>query len=565
MSRYDPLTPATPYLGLVSSTWPVVWDVDTEGTSYVEVQAEAATRQAASGPTWPSGCARFTMTAAELRSVLQPTRPPRRDYAVEASKATVQEAAMPTENNIAGSYEAHIHAKGVHVRAAGFRATVDNPELFPFQRDAVEWALHQGRAALFEDTGLGKTVQQLEWARHVVNHAPSVGLPPRVLILAPLAVREQTIREARKFAIPGVRGAQSHSDVEDGITITNYERLDRFDLGGFAGIVLDESSILKNYTGVTKRLLVEGCADTPYKLACTATPAPNDHLELGNHAEFLGIMTSHKMIARWFITDQREAGSYRLKGHAVKPYWNWVTSWARCIGKPSDMGLYSDEGYDLPTLTVHRHFASVDIIEGRDDGQLFRQPELSATSIHRELRQTADERAEMTAALVAQEPSEPWVIWVETNYDADAVLSVLPHAVDVRGSMTPDEKCRRLLAFTDEGGVMLTKPGIAGMGLNWQHCARVAFNGLSFSYERYYQAVRRCWRFGQTRPVDVHVVLAKTQASMWGVIDRKASDHDSMKYEMFAASRRAAARTADPDPYQPTHIATLPSWLQETP
>jgi len=463
------------------------------------------------------------------------------------------------------TYEEFISGKAVTVPETGFSAVVDNPALFPFQRDAVEWALRRGRAALFEDTGLGKTVQQLEWARHVVDRARVKGLPPRVLILAPLAVKEQTRREALKFGIPGVRGVSEQSEVQDGVSITNYERLQKFDLSSFAGVVLDESSILKNYTGATKRRLVAGFAETPYKLACTATPAPNDHLELGNHSEFLGIMSSHKMIARWFITDQREAGSYRLKGHAVKSYWNWVTSWARCIGKPSDMGDYSDAGYDLPPLCEHRHFASVDIVDGRGDGQLFRQPELSATSIHKELRQTSEERARMVADLVRSEPSESWVVWVETNYDADAVKAVLPEAVDVRGSMKPADKCARLLNFTDNGGVILTKPGIAGMGLNWQHCARQVFNGLSFSYERYYQAIRRCWRFGQERPVEVHVVLAKTQASIWGVIDRKSGDHSAMKDEMFAASRRAASREARTDPYQPTHKATIPKWLKETP
>jgi hypothetical protein len=434
---------------------------------------------------------------------------------------------------------------------------VEHPSLFPFQRDAVKWALRVGRCALFEDTGLGKTLQQLVWASEVARKTDG-----RVLILAPLAVREQTCREAVKFGIGGVRQAQDQDDVCGPITVTNYERLDKFDVGSFAGVVLDESSILKNYTGAMRKSLTEVCASVPYRLACTATPAPNDHLELGTHAEFLGVMSSHKMIARWFITDQREAGSYRLKGHAVRPFWNWVTSWARCIGKPSDIGPYSDEGYDLPPLVEHRHFAAVDIVKGRGDGELFRNPELNATSIHKELRATSSERAAMVADLVRSEPEEPWAIWVDTNYDADAVLSVLPEAVDVRGSMKPDEKVRRLMSFATDGGVMLTKPGIAGMGLNWQHCARVIFNGLSFSYERYYQAVRRCWRFGQPRPVEVHVVLAKTQASIWCVIDRKSGDHDTMKESMFSASRRASAASAHSDPYQPTHKATLPSWLR---
>lgn len=440
---------------------------------------------------------------------------------------------------------------------AGFDVDVVHAALFPFQRDTVKWALRKGRCALFEDTGLGKTLQQLVWAHEVCRHSGG-----RVLILAPLAVCEQTCREATKFGIDGIRKALDQGDVCGPITITNYERLDKFDVSSFAGVVLDESSILKNYTGSMRRRLTEVCASVPYRLACTATPAPNDHLELGTHAEFLGVMSSHKMIARWFITDQREAGKYRLKGHAVRPFWDWVTSWARCIGKPSDVGPYSDEGYDLPDLREHRHFAEVDIVAGREEGMLFRLPEINATSIHKELRATVAERAEVVAAIVNADPTEPWVIWVDTNYDADAVLEVLPRAVDVRGSMSADEKVRRLADFSSVGGVILTKPGIAGMGLNWQHCARVVFNGLSFSYERYYQAVRRCWRFGQTRPVDVHVVMAKTQASIWGVIDRKKDDHDTMKVAMFAASRRSNAAEAFEDAYQPSAVVELPQWLR---
>lgn len=455
-------------------------------------------------------------------------------------------------------YAQFLAAKSRDHIPAGFDADVDPEGLFPFQRAAVTWALRTGRAALFEETGLGKTRQQLVWAHHVVEHT---GRP--VLVLAPLAVAPQTEREARRVGVPDVRVVRDADNVRPGINITNYERLHRFDASVFSGVVLDESSILKNYTGSTRRALTEAFAATPYRLACTATPAPNDHLELGNHAEFLGVMSSHQMIARWFLNDSKQAGNYRLKGHAVRPYWDWVTSWARCVGRPSDLGPYSDEGYDLPELRVHRHSVGVDQTEGRGDGELFRAATLTATSLHAERRRTAEARARAVADLVTAEPGEPWLVWVDTNYDADAVMALLPHAVEVRGDLDADEKAARLLRFSDEGGVLVTKAGIAGMGLNWQHCARMVFNGLSFSYEAYYQAVRRCWRFGQTRPVDVHAVLASTEQAVWGVLDRKADDHDEMKVAMFAASRRAAARAVRPDDYHPSRRAPVPAWLTE--
>lgn len=457
-------------------------------------------------------------------------------------------------------YHDFLAAKSRMAAARGFDADLSGSALFPFQRAAVEWALRMGRAALFEDTGLGKTAQQLVWAQHVVEHT---GRP--VLILAPLAVAAQTEREARKFGVPDARGVRSAADVRPGINITNYERLHLFDSSVFSGVVLDESSILKNYTGATRRALTEAFARTPFRLACTATPAPNDHLELGNHAEFLGVMSSHQMIARWFVNDSGEAGKYRLKGHAVRAYWDWVTSWARCVGVPSDLGDYDDSGYLLPELRIHRHSVAVEQTEGRADGELFRALTLTATTLHAERRRTAGARARAVADLVAAEPAEPWLVWVESNYDADAVLAVLPDAVDVRGSMDPDEKARRLLAFGDVGGVMVTKAGIAGMGLNWQHCARVAFNGLGFSYEALYQAIRRCWRFGQTRPVEVHAVVASTESAVWSILDRKADDHEEMKLAMFAASRRAVGRTMRPDDYHPTNTAPPPRWLVEAP
>lgn len=463
------------------------------------------------------------------------------------------------------NYSTFIATKVRRVRPSGFVADVSDGPLFPFQRDCVRWALRQGRAALFADTGLGKTAMQLVWAREVVRHT---GMP--VLILAPLAVARQTEREAEKFGIVGVRQVLDQDGVTDDvdIAVTNYDRLHKFDPAVFAGVVLDESSILKAYSGTTKQALVSAFAETPYRLACTATPAPNDHLELGNHSEFLGILSSHQMIARWFINDTSTFGTYRLKGHAVVPFWDWVCSWARCVGRPSDLGKeYSDEGYVLPELQLRYHSAAVDLAEGRDDGQLFRQVETSATALHAERRRTAVERAATVGALVRAEPAEAWVVWVDTDYDAAAVMAELPEAVEVHGRLTAKAKAERLEAFADgEVRVLVTKPKLAGYGLNWQHCARVAFAGPSYSYEAFYQAVRRCWRFGQIRPVDCHVVLAPTEQAVWQTLLRKGADHESMKVEMFSASRRAQARTAAIATYHPTVRAPIPAWLaSETP
>jgi superfamily II DNA or RNA helicase len=453
------------------------------------------------------------------------------------------------------SYSSFIDSKRRHVAASGFRADVNHHALFPFQQAIVEWALDLGRAAIFADTGLGKTFMQLSWAEQVYQET---GRP--VLLLAPLAVAHQTEREAKKFGIDGA--AVVDGDCDQPISIANYEKLHRFDCSRFGGVVLDESSILKNAQGRTRNLLIRTFAETPYRLACTATPAPNDHTELGNHSQFLGLMDEAIMRARWFVNDLGDTVQpWRLKRHAVQDFWRWVASWARMVGQPSDMGDFEDAGYDLPKLHEHLHHVSVDITSNRDDGMLFRVPDMSATSVHKEKRLTAGARARYLAALVKSEPDEPWAIWCETDYEQDAVMEALPDAVDVRGSMKPEEKAKRLLAFVDKGGMLVTKPKIAAMGLNWQHAARMAFVGGSYSYEAYYQAVRRQWRFGQQREVHAHVVMSKTEAAMWTAIRRKADGHARMKRAMFAASRRAALAASAQEPYQPSHIARCPAWL----
>nr|USU32949.1 DEAD/DEAH box helicase [Methylobacterium sp. OTU13CASTA1] len=436
-----------------------------------------------------------------------------------------------------------------------------NAALKPHQAHCVEFALRAGRAAHFLDTGLGKSFAGLEYGRVVVE---TTNKP--VLMLAPLAVGPQHEREAERWGIDAVYRREPGTHERARIVITNYERLERFDLDAFGGVILDESSIIKNYTGVTTRRLIEAFARTPFRLSATATPAPNDHMELGQQAQFLGAMNSNEMLSRWFVTDQQQMGRYRIKRAAVRPFWEWVSSWARCVSKPSDLG-FPDEGYDLPELKTCRHvvYADREADAGQEkDGQarLFRMPDLSATSIHREKRLTAQARAERIAAVVALEPGEAWVIWCDTDYEADALALAIPDAVEVRGSMRPEVKEERLDAFSQGRiRILISKPSVAGFGLNWQHCARMAFVGLSFSYEAYYQAVRRCWRFGQTRPVHVHVACADTEAAIGNVVARKANDHEAMKREMTAAMARASRTSAVLEDYRPALKTALPAWM----
>ena len=436
-----------------------------------------------------------------------------------------------TEAAIGGDYEAFLASKQVHAPATGFDCGPINAAAKPFQADIVRWALKRGRAAIFADTGLGKTFMQLEWARHVAeNHG-------KVLILAPLAVAAQTVREAAKFGVHGV--AHVHAPSGDMIQVTNYEKLHKFDPADYAGVVLDESSILKSYMGKTKRAIIDAFKGTRFKLACTATPAPNDHLELGNHAEFLEVMDSNEMISRWFLNDTMKAGGYRLKKHAAKDFWRWVASWAVSVTMPSDLG-YSDEGYILPKLTIESHTVAVDITSDTG-GRLIRVPDMSSTAIHRELKRTTADRAAKVAEIVAA-PGQ-WLVWCYSDYEADALLKAIPEARDIRGSQTEAAREATLNDFT-EGRlrVFISKPQLSGFGMNWQHCNQVAFVGLSYSFESYYQAIRRVWRFGQQRPVVCHIVQAETEGALVATIESKEKEFRAMRQEMTAAMRDESVR-----------------------
>lgn len=425
-------------------------------------------------------------------------------------------------------YDEFVSSKRVSTENAGHKPSELNPHLFDFQRAIVSWAVEKGRAAIFADTGLGKTAMQAAWADEVRKHTNG-----SVLIVAPLCVSHQTVKEAAKFGIEVQYRREQPELKQSSIIITNYEMIDRFDVSAFSGVVLDESSILKSYMGKTKRQLIQACASVRYRLACTATPSPNDYLELGNHAEFLGVMPSNEMIMRFFQNDTMEAGAYVLRPHAATKFWEWCATWSVCLSSPADLG-YDGSAYVLPPL--NQSFIEVST-EGlpASDGELFRVVNINATSVHKEGRLTVDRRAAEVAKLV-NASDEPWLVWCNTNYEADALNGLIPDAVDLRGSDSIDKKEKSLDGFVDGSiRVLITKPSIAGMGLNLQHCRNMAFVGLSYSYEDYYQAIRRCYRFGQKREVNCFVMAADSERSILAIIQDKEQKHNVMKAEMVRA------------------------------
>lgn len=427
--------------------------------------------------------------------------------------------------------------------------------MFPFQADIARWALKRGRAALFAGTGLGKSFMELAWGQAVA--AATGGM---VLLLTPLAVAPQMVREAEKFGIPA-RIVRQQSDCGPGINVTNYQKLEHFDLSAFAGVILDESSILKTTDGHYRTLLIEACAKVPFRLAATATPAPNDFMELGNHAEFLGVMSYTDMLATFFVHDGGDTRSWRLKGHAEDDFWRWMASWAVMLRRPSDLG-YPNDGYDLPELTYQRHVVRLD---AEPDGGLIHAPALSLAERLVARRESVTERV-ARAAMVT--PSDrPFVWWCNLNAESEALTAAIPGAVETRGSDPDDVKERKLTDFT-EGRirVLVTKPSVAGFGMNWQHCADTGFVGLSDSFEQVYQAIRRFWRFGQTKPVNVHFVSAETEGAVVANLRRKEADADRMAAAMVRhmADLSAGAvrgQVRDRPDYDPQQPVALPEWL----
>lgn len=463
---------------------------------------------------------------------------------------------MATEMN--GQYVAFLASKATRAKNHGLKS-IDTlaSHLFPFQRHCVEFGLKLGYSGLFLDTGLGKTECELEWCQRLIKHTNE-----RALILTPLAVANQTKRRGDRWGYNDVRVIRNQSEAKDGINICNYERLDKLDPLSFEIIALDEASILKSFTGKTRNALISAFKAARFKLAATATPAPNDHMEFGSYAEFLNVMASNEMLSRFFINDTSTASQeWRLKAHAVVEFWDWMASWARLAEKPSDLGD-KDDGFILPPFQVIRHQARNSEIDG-EFADMFGTPIMSATSLHDVKRQTRMARAETAAGLLDSAPDRPWLLWCDTNYESEALKEAIPNAVELRGSMSADEKEEILDGFAL--GViryLITKPSLTGFGLDWSHCANMAFIGRSYSYEDWYQAVRRCWRFGQKRKVMVHLIVAEGEDTIGRVVDRKAGDHAKMKIAMREAMRRAMGRSAVvKSAYEPKHNARLSQWM----
>lgn len=423
------------------------------------------------------------------------------------------------------SYAEFLSRKQSRVEAAGADVDISdiNPILHPWQAELVQWAVRTSRAAIWADTGLGKTMMQLEWAR-LSTHRP-------VLVVAPLAVCHQTVREAAKL---GIESAYVKSQDDVGtyrIMVTNYERLPRFDPSQFGAVVLDESSILKQSDGKTRTMLIDWAREVPHRLACSATPAPNDPEELTNQAEWLGRMTRTHMLAAYFIHDN---DGWRLKGHARRPMMQWMAQWAVALTKPSDIGG-DDAGYALPGLEVVPEIVHAEI---EVEGQLFATDIGGVTGRAELRRKTLDTRVDRAAKLVANNPG-PWIMWCGLNSEADALAREIPRSMNVHGSMDPDEKAHLLLGFADgDFDVLITKPSIASQGLNYQHCNRMAFVGLGDSYEQYYQAIRRCYRYGQKRVVYAHVVLSDLESQIAANVARKERSASAITSELVREMKR---------------------------
>ncbi len=427
---------------------------------------------------------------------------------------------------------------------------------FDFQTDIVSWSVRRGRAAIFADCGLGKSQMQLMWAQEILSKAC------RVLILAPLAVADQTIAEGKTIGIDVIKAASNENVTGPGIYITNYGKLHRFDLSMFDAVVIDESSILKSYDGATRKQIIEGFRHARYKLACTATPAPNDYMELGNHAEFLGVMSREEMLAMFFTHDGGETSKWRMKGHAEDEFWKWLCSWAVNLRRPSDLG-YEDGAFKLPPLTFSEH-----VVESNQkmDGFLFALP-ASSLAERRDARKASLNERVALAAEIANSHDEPLIAWCNLNTESKELAKAIKGAVELTGSDSDERKEEVLRGFCDGTFQRLvTKPTLAGFGMNFQHCRNETFVGLSDSYEQFYQAVRRCWRFGQKQEVKAHIVISSLEGAVLANLKRKEAQSMQMAEQMVKhmahiSSKEIRGVSRDAAPYQPKNMVKIPTWI----
>ena len=456
-------------------------------------------------------------------------------------------------------YNDFLKTKYITTHSSGFeveRESINNM-LFDYQADIVKWSLKKGKAAIWADCGLGKTPMQLEFAKQVYEYTGD-----NVLILAPLAVSHQTVREGDKFGIK-VKYCRQQSEVENGVTITNYEMIEHFEADKFSGIVLDESSILKSFDSKYKQLIIDTFRDTPYKLACSATPAPNDYVELGNHSEFLNIMSRTEMLATYFVHDGGDTSKWRLKGHAESKFWEWVASWAVVITKPSDLG-YSDEGFKLPKLNMHEILVKSPI--STTDGQISLIPTLAQTLTDRRdaRRNSIDNRVNAAVELIND---EQWLIWCDLNVESEMLKKSIEGSVEVKGSDKDSHKEQSAISFSKgELKYMVSKPSLFGMGLNFQSCHNMIFVGLSDSYEQLYQAIRRCWRFGQTKDVNVYIITSEAEGAVKANIERKEKESASMINEMIQHTQKILTEEIhgsirESIEYNPQIQMKLPKWI----
>ena len=434
-------------------------------------------------------------------------------------------------------------------------------KLFPHQRDTVALMLRRGRGAVFFDTGLGKGWIALEWLRVIAEHT---GKP--VLLLAPLAVSHQFAREAAKFGVPA-RVVADASEVGPGINITNYHKLGKFDVSVFGGVALDESSILKSFDGKTRTQLIESFKDAPFRLALTATPAPNDFTEFGNHAEFLGVMTRTEMMSLFFVHDGETTSEWRLKGHAADAFWSWVASWAIAIRRPSDLG-YDDGAYDLPPLHIHRVVLPVDTKQAFASGMLFAS-EAATLSDQRTARRASLSARVARCVEIANAANGAVVVWCDLNDEGNALEKSIDGSVQVAGANSDDEKEQKIEAFsTGEARVMISKASLTGHGLNWQHAATAVYCGITNSWEALYQSLKRLHRYGQVKPVNAYIVVSEAETRVLDNLTAKQARADEMIAAMVAAMSpttmrdlRATSRTMDG--YETQRRVFVPQWLIE--